>query len=197
MQRAIVAALDPLVAIAHCSSSAVPDCALIASLHTFVARHERASTLEPLLERACALDFSRLAAGLVHGDYWLNNLLFDHGRVTGIIDWDMARAGGCVALDALHLGLMTYSMWANRPVSETLACIWTGQWRFPWLGVYLDIVAERFGLRYSDIEGLAALLWLWYLYQKENPSAEWQRQIFDPLIGISQTWKSHHEAGHF
>ena len=46
---------------------------------------------------------------LVHGDYWLGNLLVDGDRVVGVVDWTKAHWGGA-AEDAEHL-LVTAGEW--------------------------------------------------------------------------------------
>ena len=30
---------------------------------------------------------------LVHGDYWLGNLIVDRGQVVGVFDWELAQRG--------------------------------------------------------------------------------------------------------
>jgi len=40
---------------------------------------------------------------VVHGDFWSGNLLFDGGRLTGVIDWDSWSEQGVPGLDLLHL----------------------------------------------------------------------------------------------
>ena len=34
-----------------------------------------------------------VAPSLVHGDFRLGNLMFEHGRVTGVLDWELAHLG--------------------------------------------------------------------------------------------------------
>lgn len=34
-----------------------------------------------------------IAPSLVHGDFRLGNLMFEHGRVTGVLDWELAHLG--------------------------------------------------------------------------------------------------------
>ncbi len=45
-----------------------------------------ASTLTPIAERVRAN-----APTLIHGDFWFGNTIWEHGRLTGIVDWDGAR----------------------------------------------------------------------------------------------------------
>jgi hypothetical protein len=48
-----------------------------------------------------------LGVGLVHGDYWPGNVLVDDagGRVTGVIDWDLADFQGVPPIDALNFAV--------------------------------------------------------------------------------------------
>jgi Phosphotransferase enzyme family len=189
LQEAILSALDPLVLLARQSSTHNPDTELIQSIRQFVARHTRSSDLKSALTLVTDWDRSRLIAGIVHGDYWLENILFDDAnRITGIVDWDMARTDGCIVLDALHLGLMTYSMWADVYVSENLSSIWTGNWKFPWLARYCNIIVpQKFGIASGDLKRAMALLWLWYLYSKNNPSPDWEQRMIGPMLPAFRT----------
>ena len=49
----------------------------------------------------------RVRLGWIHGDYWPGNIIAstEHGRVTGIVDWDQATAGELPLHDLLHLHL--------------------------------------------------------------------------------------------
>jgi hypothetical protein len=189
LQDAILSALDPLVLAAGDSRTQNPDTELIRGLSQFVAQHPRSSDLRSALTLVEKWDRSRLIAGTVHGDYWLDNVLFDDAnRVTGIVDWDMARPRGCIVLDALHLGLMTYSMWADMDVSQNLSSIWTGNWKYSWLGNYCNlIVPQRFGISPNDVRPAVALLWLWYLYSKEYFSPGWEQRMIDPMAPALQS----------
>jgi aminoglycoside phosphotransferase (APT) family kinase protein len=47
-----------------------------------------------------------LTTCMVHGDYWLGNVLADdEGKVTGIVDWERAGAPGLAAMDVMTLVL--------------------------------------------------------------------------------------------
>lgn len=48
-----------------------------------------------------------LPAVVSHGDFWSGNLLFENGRLTGVIDWDSWSEHGVPGLDVLH-------MWAEE-----------------------------------------------------------------------------------
>jgi aminoglycoside phosphotransferase (APT) family kinase protein len=71
------------------------------SLDGYDLRGDRRTTSTPLLDRAVAvLDAEddgphrrHAPAGLVHGDLWQGNTLWEHDRLTGVVDWDFAGVG--------------------------------------------------------------------------------------------------------
>jgi aminoglycoside phosphotransferase len=60
-------------------------------------------------ELHAAIRDARLYVGLIHGDFWSGNVLYDeaHGRISGIVDWDSADVANLMAHDLLHLVLYT------------------------------------------------------------------------------------------
>jgi aminoglycoside phosphotransferase (APT) family kinase protein len=57
-------------------------------------RRQGASELLRAAEAAVAVTRPRdRPAGLVHGDLWHGNMLWDDGRVTAVLDWDCAGVG--------------------------------------------------------------------------------------------------------
>jgi aminoglycoside phosphotransferase len=54
-----------------------------------------------------------IARATHHGDFWPGNLLTAGGRVTGVIDWEHARAGGVPARDPARFAL-SYSLYLDR-----------------------------------------------------------------------------------
>lgn len=46
---------------------------------------------------------ARLPSILRHGDLWTGNVLVDHGRLTGFVDWDAAHPSGIAGSDLLQL----------------------------------------------------------------------------------------------
>jgi phosphotransferase family enzyme len=80
-----------------------PPTALVADLHGAAGRlPERADALRRLAgDVAAALE--DLPAVLRHGDLWCGNLLVDHGRLAGMIDWDAAHPSGVPGADLVQL----------------------------------------------------------------------------------------------
>ena len=184
LQTAILAALESLETLyARRNQLQTPDEEYVQLLRVFVEGHQHRNELNAALEVLDTWDRSGLGSVAVHGDYWLNNVLGSASRVTGIVDWDRARPNGCPAFDALHLGFMSYAMWADKYVSELLASVWTNEWPYAWLAYYTELVRETFMLSTPDMQGVASLLWLSYFYHHaaREPEAEWNRNMIEPV----------------
>lgn len=184
LQAAILIAFEPLRQLySQRNPFRTPDSDYISVLGRFVQRHQYRKELSIALDVVEHLDRSELGSVTVHGDYWLNNILGLPNRVSGILDWDRARRDGSPAFDALHLGFMSYAMWADKYVSELLASLWTGSWEYPWLEQYTKRIAETFAMSLSDLQGAAALLWLSYFYHEADvdPPAEWYVRMIEPV----------------
>lgn len=183
LQSEILAGLKPLEMLYRQKATHVlPDSELIPALQRFSEKHNRREDLRAGSALLETWDRSGLPAVTVHGDYWLNNLIVSAGRISGILDWDRARVNGCTAFDALHLGFMSYAMWADIYVSDLLASLWTEEWQFPWLQHYSERISAMFQVSMDDLRRIAAVLWLSYFYQGEqSPSAEWEKRMLKPV----------------
>ncbi|MGC2196824.1 MAG: phosphotransferase [Terriglobales bacterium] len=193
LQAAILAAVEPLKQIydsGHWTGHA--DDELINTLQGYVRQSSRQVQLQAGLDLIKQWDRSHVRTVRVHGDYWLKNILFSEGRVTGVVDWDRARLNGCAGIDALHLAFMSYAMWSNIPVSELLADVCTEHWHFPWLSSYCAFIRKAFSLCADDLKYLAILLWLSYFFfydelhvevQPDHNSgdADWYAQMISPM----------------
>jgi hypothetical protein len=79
----------------------------------FGARHGTAADV------ACVEGLRRRLAGfsaptsVVHGDFWPGNLLVADGRVSGVIDWEMARLNGPAPRDLARFAI-AYSLYLDR-----------------------------------------------------------------------------------
>ena len=184
LQAAILMAFEPLRQLhSRRNPSRTPDSDYIRVLSRFVQRHQYRNELSIALDVVEHWDRFGLGSVTVHGDYWLNNVIGLSNRVSGILDWDRARRDGSPAFDALHLGFMSYAMWADKYVSELLASLWTGSWEYPWLEQYTKRIAETFAMSLSALQGAAALLWLSYFYHEADvaPPAEWYVRMIEPV----------------
>ena len=101
-------------------------------------------------------------AVLTHGDYWLQNVLFDGNppRITGVIDWEWHRAAGCLGLDAVQLGVISFAFWKNIPLHQILADVIAGRCQSGFIRDHLTAVKAQFDLDDGDIEYLTVLAWL-------------------------------------
>lgn len=104
-----------------------------------------------------AIGGAQLDVGLVHGDYWSENILVDPGTraVTGIVDWDSADPAGLALHDRLHLRLYARKVRLGTELgAEICRHVQDGAVRGPDAGIPADDVAgidRRIGL---------ALYWL-------------------------------------
>jgi aminoglycoside phosphotransferase len=193
LQDAICAALEPLKKIFNSGDwNGHPDDELIDDLQAYVMQSSRQAELQPALDIVKRWDRTHVKSVLVHGDYWLNNILFSEGQVSGVVDWDRLRVSGSAGIDALHLAFMSYAVWSGIPVSELLTGVCTGHMHFPWLLSYCASVREAFGLNADDLKCLAILLWLSYFpqYDELHPGIEsnrdtgaedWHTQMASPM----------------
>jgi hypothetical protein len=130
---------------------------------------------------------------LVHGDYWLGNLLFAplDGRVSGIIDWDRCRSSGYPGFDALHLGIMSYSRWRGVPAAALIGDLLLGHTTNDFMPSYVEDICRRFDLSPDEIKHLAAFVWFSYVINEyvveEHPRHSWflsnVTSMFDPISG--------------
>lgn len=133
---------------------------------------------------------------LVHGDYWLGNVLFDGalGPVTGIVDWERCVERGCPGLDALHLGVLSYAMWRKIPAAVLIADILSGEYRHEFCRFYAAATAQRFDLDANDLRHVAALVWLSYvsagLRDSHGFSNQWVGENVTQLEPTLTAWLS-------
>jgi hypothetical protein len=51
--------------------------------------------------------------GLVHGDYWVGNLLVANGRICGVVDWELSQSDGVLTRDLARF-VIGYSLYLDR-----------------------------------------------------------------------------------
>ncbi|GAA3121615.1 hypothetical protein JOF29_006654 [Kribbella aluminosa] len=59
------------------------------------------------------LHSQRVAATVVHGDYWFGNLLVDDGRISGVVDWENGARSGSPLRDLIRFAL-SYCLYLDR-----------------------------------------------------------------------------------
>lgn len=168
-QSYIAAAMEPLERF-HGSARRLPDgpdqTLIFRDLPLFIERYPAlAPWLGPALQGLQRWPARRgLAAVLVHGDYWLGNVLFDDTRrVSGIIDWERCRQSGCPGLDAIHLAAASYGVWCALPLPRVFEQIWTRRPESAFLRDHVGSVQALFALSDDCVSHLAVLLWLNYV----------------------------------
>jgi len=130
---------------------------------------EHAPELRASLSALRSWSRHHLPSVLVHGDYWLANVLFDGEppEITGILDWDCMRPSGCPGYDALSLVIVTLSMQRQQTAASCLEEVWTKKWSSDLMPRMLGEIERTFHLAPLDVEYLTALLWLTLLWQRE------------------------------
>lgn len=185
LRARVAAAMAPLMGL-HAQARHVPDgpdhALIFRDLPDCLDRHPAlAAPLGPALRALQRWPArSGMGAVLVHGDYWLGNLLFDaNGAVCGIVDWERCRADGCPGLDALHLAAASYGVWRARPLALVFEEIWTRRWSSAFLEEHVAAVTAALGLSEEDVARLAMLLWLGYVRSSvlamDSPAEDWLR----------------------
>uniref|UniRef100_UPI001F225BE3 phosphotransferase n=1 Tax=Falsiroseomonas oryziterrae TaxID=2911368 RepID=UPI001F225BE3 len=191
----VAAAMAPLMRL-HAQARRVPDgpdhALIFRDLPVCLDRHPAlAAPLGPALRALQRWPArSDLGAVLVHGDYWLGNLLFDaEGAVCGIVDWERCRQDGCAGLDALHLAAASYGVWRARPLALVFEEIWTRRWSSPFLQEHVAAVTAAIALSEKDVTRLAVLLWLGYVRSSvlamDPPADDWlQLNVAQPARSL-------------
>jgi aminoglycoside phosphotransferase (APT) family kinase protein len=94
---------------------------------------ERRLVRDPVTEEAFAWLRSRVPAdtqtGVVHGDYRIGNALVDQGRVTAVLDWELAYVGD-VRFDLGYMALERLAGKHLRPVTGLLNAFADKEWFF-------------------------------------------------------------------
>ena len=127
-------------------------------------RHARGPGLGAALERLQSeleegLSGRTFSAGWVHGDFWLGNVLFEHSRPMGIIDWETAASHELALHDLLHLLLYSRRLRTGR----SLGLIVRDQLRYgTWSGSERRLL-DRYGgsWRGGELSDRHALLLYW------------------------------------
>lgn len=125
---------------------------------------------------------------LLHGDFWLNNLLVTDGHLAGVVDWDTWHPAGVPGVDLLTLLGAVEGARSRREFGDLVIASY---WRSP---AVADALRTYFGARHGEIpnaRGLAAIAIGWWsarvfgsLYRRSRPTEDpsWIRtNLVDPL----------------
>lgn len=130
-----------------------------------------------------AFSGSRQALGLGHGDFCLDNLLFETDRmrrnavaVTGILDWGQSRPDAPALLDPLHLVLTLRMRASDRQFGQVVA----GLWAQPDLSPDEErLVGAAWSAADADArKALVLMVWLQHAANNMEKSARYQAGTF-------------------
>jgi hypothetical protein len=130
-----------------------------------------------------------LPRGFAHGDFWHRNLLVDQGRLTGVVDWDSARADTLPFLDLMHLRA-TQALrpgghsWGRAVVESLLPCAERGGDR------HVERYAAALGVPADPgtLRALVTAYWLTWLdyqlthYELRRQEPRWVRGNIDLVV---------------
>jgi aminoglycoside phosphotransferase (APT) family kinase protein len=121
---------------------------------------------DPVTEEAFAWLAERVPAdawtGLVHGDYRVGNALIDDGRVTAVLDWELAYIGD-VRFDIGYLALDRVAGKHLRPVTGLLNAFAEPGWFFDEYGRLTGTELDPEVVRTFSVLGIMMLLATTYL----------------------------------
>jgi hypothetical protein len=140
------------------------------------------------VERAAGGAIAELPSILGHGDLWLSNLLFEGGRLTGVVDWDAWHPAAVPGTDLMHLvaaarAFATFKTFAElvgeRPWEDELF-VAAGRDYWPALGV----APGR-----EQLEAVAIAWWAGQTHSRlrrqptDADDREWVRRNVEPVLG--------------
>ena len=120
-------------------------------------------------ERAAAMLEASLAgavcsAGLLHGDYGVNNILVSEGRLSGVIDWENAQHAAPPVLDAFnYLDSVQRRCSEGMTLADTVPMLARGEWPIPEELAMLRRAMARDGIDEHYLRGFALLYWMRHL----------------------------------
>jgi aminoglycoside phosphotransferase (APT) family kinase protein len=116
---------------------------------------------DPVLEEAFAWLTERVPAdvplGLVHGDFRIGNTLIEDGRVTAVLDWELAYVGD-VRFDLGYFALEYTAGRHLRPKTSLMGGVADGEWFLSEYERLTDLPLDREVVRTYGVLGLASLI---------------------------------------
>lgn len=100
--------------------------------------------------------------GIVHGDYRIGNALTEAGRLTALLDWELAYVGD-VRFDLGYLALERLAGKHLRPVTELLNAFADTDWFFNEYARLTDRPVDREAVRTFSVLGIMMLLSTHYM----------------------------------
>ena len=121
---------------------------------------------DPVTEEAFHWLRSRVPAdehrGVVHGDFRVGNVLVDEGRLSAILDWELAYVGD-VRFDLGYLALERLAGKHLRPVTPLLNAFADADWFFEQYAQRTGCPVDREVVRTFSVLGIAMLLATHYM----------------------------------
>jgi aminoglycoside phosphotransferase (APT) family kinase protein len=115
---------------------------------------------------------------LVHGDFWPGNVLWHHGAVAALIDWEDASMGDCL-IDVAAMRAELYRLTNRQTVDEFTRAYAGGRGIDEGRLAWWDLFMASAQLMYMDSWGLAPE----ELQQRGNAMSRWQQ---DALTALGQ-----------
>jgi len=173
-QKIVADSLDFLVALFAAGGSSEPRAAPAQDAEA-VARFCRADERSRLLElgRLVSKRVASLRVGFAHGDFWLENLLVERGRLSGVIDWQSAAPGRLPFLDLLHLQVTADARRRRQHLGKSIV-----DYLLPWARRGGDDVAAAYASRLALelnaklLEALVVAYWLDYVARQLESYAD-------------------------
>jgi aminoglycoside phosphotransferase (APT) family kinase protein len=100
--------------------------------------------------------------GIVHGDYRIGNALVDGGRLTALLDWELAYVGD-VRFDLGYLALERLAGKHLRPVTPLLNAFADEEWFLDEYGRLTGLPVDREVVRTFSVLGIMMLLSTHYM----------------------------------
>ena len=100
--------------------------------------------------------------GIVHGDYRIGNALVEHGRLTALLDWELAYVGD-VRFDLGYLSLERLAGKHLRPVTSLLNAFADEDWFFEEYARLTGRAVDRDVVRTFSVLGIMMLLSTHYM----------------------------------
>ena len=107
--------------------------------------------------------------GVSHGDFSVRNIYLDHGRVSGVIDWDDGSMRGLPVLDAIS-HLLSRQSRRGKGFEDSCIRLATREWPLDYELQFLDRCYRYFGV---DPGQHIALVMLQWLHVVSNQSQHW------------------------
>jgi len=135
---------------------------------------------------------TRIPGDLVHGDFWLGNVLFNGDAVSGIIDWEWAQRDGLRVVDGLHMLLISHAVAHDVPISHYLCQLWADETDDPALQQRIANLCAHSGMDRDDLKFVALLFWFGILWQRAIrggvPAASWSEKMIPRTMPAITKW---------